>query len=208
MLGHGHVDVMHELVLGAGVLSDDAAFFDQMNLDSAFFDQRFKREGVGAIAIQTVGFLDQHDSTCGVGFQQLQHVAELLAARILRRLDIDEFVRDVETANASVFSQQFSLSRNRVAFAFLLATGDSGIEDHRNHHSPRHTVVHGIQIQAFCKGVFRRRVQESGTQLPASSTGPCVLERWFIAVYALLTAFRRSFEGKHSVSHSAFKQSL
>jgi hypothetical protein len=41
--------------------------FDQVDLDAVFLDQFFKCEAIGAVAVKTVGFLDQHDAARGIG---------------------------------------------------------------------------------------------------------------------------------------------
>src|SRR5215469_15551238 len=105
-----------------------------MYFHTPFFNQRFKGQGISAVAVQAVGFLDKHDAAGGIALQQLQHAAEFLAAWILGRLHIDEFALNVKTARAGIFGQQLALRRNGITFTLLLTTGNTRIRyrwDHR-----------------------------------------------------------------------------
>src|ERR1041385_5228498 len=64
VLCNRYVDIVHELVLRAGILPDHPRLLDEMNFCSALFDQSFERERIGAIAIQPIRFLDEDNTTC------------------------------------------------------------------------------------------------------------------------------------------------
>ena len=113
VLGDGHVNVVHEFVLRAGIFRNDSALFYEVHLNTVVFDQFLNREAIGAIPVKPVGFLDKHDAAIRTGFEHAQHVAEFLASRILRRFHVHEFLCDLETAKLGVFGAELALCGDR-----------------------------------------------------------------------------------------------
>ncbi|HLH07609.1 MAG TPA: hypothetical protein VKW78_10255 [Terriglobales bacterium] len=165
VLGHGHVNVVHEFVLRTRVLGNHPAFFYEVNFDVAGFDQFLEGDAVGAIAIQAVGLFDQHDAATIATFQQLPHLPELLAAGVLGRFHIDEFLLYAETAHARVFVQQFALRGNRVTLAFLLAAGNAGVD-----HCTLHTFT-PLRLLPLCTNSRSQRssVRKNSTRVWTSA---------------------------------------
>lgn len=67
VVGDRHVDVMNELVLGARLFADYAAFLYEMDFNAPFFNQNLERESVRPVPVETARLLDQHNATGIVG---------------------------------------------------------------------------------------------------------------------------------------------
>jgi hypothetical protein len=105
VLGHGNVDVMHELVLRTGVLRDDPAFFDEVDFNTPVLDEFFEQEAVGSVAIEAVRLFDQHHAAIRVGFEHTPQVAEFLPSRILGRFYIHELPNHLESVCPGILTQ-------------------------------------------------------------------------------------------------------
>ncbi|HEX5367802.1 MAG TPA: hypothetical protein VFY10_00125 [Dehalococcoidia bacterium] len=77
-----------------------------MNLDVEFVD----RHPILDVAVKAVSFLDQEDSARrGFLSEESNHFAKRRATGALRRLDVFEFLNDVDALTLRVFGQQLPL---------------------------------------------------------------------------------------------------
>ena len=66
-----------------------------MHFDAALFDQFFECERISSVAVKSISFFDQHNTTVALRFEQVQHLRKLFATRIFRGLNVNEFMLDV-----------------------------------------------------------------------------------------------------------------
>ena len=81
------------------------------------------------VAIEPVGFLDQHRANQGVRLQIGHHLIERGAARLLGRFNVDIFLRDLESVRRGVLLQELQLRRDREALLLLLLGGHARVDN-------------------------------------------------------------------------------
>jgi hypothetical protein len=117
---------VHELFRGSRLTRKHHSLLWEVHFHIQFVD----RHPILEVAIEPVGFLDQHDADERVRLKIGDHFVESDAAGLLCSLDVDIFLRDREAIFCCVFLEQLQLRRDREAFLLLFFRGDARI-DHR-----------------------------------------------------------------------------
>jgi hypothetical protein len=88
------------------------------------------RHPILEVAVEPIGFLDQHHADRRARLEIGDHLAEGGAAGLLGRLHVHIFLRHREVVGGGIFLEQLQLRRDREAFLLLLLGRHAGI-DHR-----------------------------------------------------------------------------
>jgi hypothetical protein len=114
VLRRQHADAVHELVGGPGLVGEDDALLDEVDLQVELVEDHPVLE----VAIAAVGLLDEDRAAgCPVLLQPGQHLGEVGAARPLGGLHVDVAVEEALVGG------------DGKAFALLLLRGDTRVDD-------------------------------------------------------------------------------
>ncbi|MDF1719269.1 MAG: hypothetical protein P1U65_01190 [Minwuia sp.] len=119
VLGHQHLDAVHELFRRARIAREYCALLGEVD----FYIQLVERHPILEIAIKPVGLFHQNYPHAGMLAQISDHLIEIGAAGALGGLNIDIFLGDSEAILRCIIAQQFALRRNGEAFSLLFLGG-------------------------------------------------------------------------------------
>src|SRR5258708_6607580 len=104
VLGHQHLDAMHELLRGPRVGGEDDVLLDEMNLEVELVDL----DPVLEVAVQPIRFLHQHGPAGRVLAQDGEHGAKARPSRLLCGLDVGELLEDAEVLFGGVGANELA----------------------------------------------------------------------------------------------------
>jgi hypothetical protein len=126
VLRRQHADAVHELVGGPGLVGEDDALLDEVDLQVELVEDHPVLE----VAIAAVGLLDEDRAAgCPVLLQPGQHLGEVGAARPLGGLHVDELLDHLEPLVVNVAVEEALVGGDGKAFALLLLRGDTRVDD-------------------------------------------------------------------------------
>jgi hypothetical protein len=136
------------------------SFLYQVNLGVEFFNEVFNGDIIVQIPKQTVGFLDNDDSTVRVLPQEPEHFIKVLPSLLFCTLPEREFTHNFELVLACVPARQFQLRVQREALLLLFA-GNSGVDNCFSH-------------------CVLLRVRQSGCQRTLNFFERFAINQWFV----------------------------
>lgn len=127
--GHQNLDAVHELVIASRIRANHAALFDEVAIDS----ELIKRGPVLEVPVEAIGLLDEDDAHLGaVPFQIVQHPRESAPARLLRGLDVHEFLCNEDIPGVGVLADKALLCRDAKPLLFLVSTTETCVKNGAN----------------------------------------------------------------------------
>ncbi|MDP2309711.1 MAG: hypothetical protein Q8P18_27065 [Pseudomonadota bacterium] len=128
VLGHQHLDAVHELLGGPGLLGDHDVLLHEVDLRLHLVDG----DPVLEVSVQSVGLLHQHDRRVGLPLPNVrEHLLEVGAPGALGGFDVEELFENHEALFHRVLPDGFLLGGDRVAFLLLVAGRHAGVENRR-----------------------------------------------------------------------------
>ncbi|MNS49342.1 hypothetical protein D3C72_819470 [compost metagenome] len=86
---------MHELVLGARVLREDASLFEEVNLMAFLVDEVVDVHMISEVAVEAIGFLDDDGHGALALAEQGHHLGEVDPTGLAGGLDVHELLDDL-----------------------------------------------------------------------------------------------------------------
>src|SRR6266481_2953765 len=104
--------------------SNDLALFGEMDFNA----EVFKGYVVSKIAIEAVGFFDNHHAAVRVLAKELDHFSKLLASGCLGCFHIHKLAQNLNAIFKSIFAEQLQLRRNGETLFLLILARYSGVK--------------------------------------------------------------------------------
>src|SRR5690242_16534544 len=170
---------VNQFGLRTGILFNDLALFDQVDLHFQFF----QRHTIAEIAVEPISFLDNDAAGIGILLKEMPHFSKSFPTGGFGGFHIYKLLHNGHFVSGGVFAQQFQLCGDGISFPFLVLTRNSGIKNCFFHFSSPSSLCASFSNSFLIRSISASKASITLSRSESRKIKPCLSSKRSLCLF-------------------------